>query len=158
MHSLGYTARKGLLHANIRGYVFDAKDYGVILTPPPKPLHPKMTSVLSVTTGAQKDEPDGGNFAFVKDSTLEQKVSKYSITFKDDLLLISQGQSMVVCFRAPHIISAMGSAGQGSVWDSDARTARCCNKGQIGSFNPGCETENMSAVICRRSFSCAHFT
>jgi hypothetical protein len=44
-----------------------------------------------VATGAQKEEVDGGSFAFSKDSSLEQKVGKYSITVKDDLLLISEG-------------------------------------------------------------------
>ena len=67
--------------------------------------------VWSVATGAQKEELDGGSFAFSKDSSLEQKVSKYCITFKDDLLLISEGQSVVAFFRAPHAISAVGSAG-----------------------------------------------
>ncbi len=67
--------------------------------------------VWSVATGAQKEELHGGTFAFSK-STLEQKVGKYSITFKDDLLLISEGQSVVAFFRAPHTISAIGSAGE----------------------------------------------
>ena len=67
--------------------------------------------VWSVATGAQKEELDGGNFAFSKDSSSEHKVGKYSITFKDDLLLISEGQSVVAFFRAPHAISAVGSAG-----------------------------------------------
>jgi hypothetical protein len=55
---------------------------------------------------------DGGSFAFFNDSTLEQKVGKYSITFKDDLLLISEGQSLVAFFRAPHVISTLGTAGE----------------------------------------------
>ena len=83
--------------------------------------------VWSFATGAQKEELDGGSFAFSKDSASKQKVGKYSITFKDDLLLISEGLSVVVSFLAPHNISARRSAGKGSVWDSDARTARCCN-------------------------------
>ena len=55
---------------------------------------------------------DRGSFAFFNDSSLEQKVGKYSITFKDDLLLISEGQSVVAFFRAPHAISAITSAGE----------------------------------------------
>ncbi len=55
---------------------------------------------------------DGGSFAFFNDSTLEQKVGKYSITFKDDLLLISEGQSLVAFFRVPHIISTIGTVGE----------------------------------------------
>ncbi len=46
--------------------------------------------VWSVATGAQKEELDGGSFAFSKDSSSGHKVGKYSITFKDDLLLISE--------------------------------------------------------------------
>ena len=68
--------------------------------------------VWSVVTGAQKEELDGGSFAFSKDSSSKQTVDKYSITFKDDLLLISEGQSVVVFFRAPHDISAITSAGE----------------------------------------------
>ncbi len=68
--------------------------------------------VWSVATGAQKEEPDGGSFASSKDSSSEHKVGKYSITFKDDLLLISEGQSVVAFFRAPHIISTIGIAGE----------------------------------------------
>jgi len=40
-------------------------------------------SVWSVVTGAQKEELDGGSFAFSKDSSSEQKVDKYSITFHE---------------------------------------------------------------------------
>jgi hypothetical protein len=36
----------------------------------------------------------------------------YSITFKDDLLLISKGQSVMAFFREPHVISSVGSAGE----------------------------------------------
>ena len=71
--------------------------------------------VWSVATGAQKEELDEGSFAFSKDSSSEQKVGKYSITFKDDLLLISEGpegQSVVAFFRAPHVISSIGTAGE----------------------------------------------
>ena len=67
--------------------------------------------VWSVATGAPKEEI-GGSFAFSKDSFSEQKVGKYSITFKDDLLLISEGQSVVVFFRPPHAISTIGIAGE----------------------------------------------
>jgi hypothetical protein len=68
--------------------------------------------VWSVATGAQKEELDGGGFAFSKDSSLEQKVGKYSITFKHDLLLISEGQSVVAFFRAPYDIATIGTAGE----------------------------------------------
>jgi len=68
--------------------------------------------VWSVATGTQKEELDGEGFAFSKDSSLEQKVGKYSITFKKDLLLISEGQSVVAFFRAPHVISSIGTAGE----------------------------------------------
>ena len=63
-------------------------------------------------TGAQKEELDGGSSAFSKDSSSEQKVGKYSITFKDNLLIISEGQSVVAFFRAPHVISTIGTAGE----------------------------------------------
>jgi hypothetical protein len=56
--------------------------------------------VWSVATGTQKEELDRGTFAFSNDSSSEHKVGKYSITFKDDLLLISGGQSVVAFFRA----------------------------------------------------------
>ena len=65
--------------------------------------------VWSVATGAQKEELDGGSFVFFKDSSLEHKVGKYSITFKDDLLLISEGQSTLTFFRVPHVISTIGT-------------------------------------------------
>ncbi len=68
--------------------------------------------VWSVATGAQKEELDGGSFAFSKDSSSGHKVDKYSISFKKDLLLISEGQSVVAFFRAPHVISAIGTAGE----------------------------------------------
>jgi hypothetical protein len=44
--------------------------------------------------------------------TENNAVVKYSITFKDNLLLISEGQSLVAFFRAPHDISCVGSAGE----------------------------------------------
>ena len=44
------------------------------------------------------EELDGGSFAFSKDSSSEQKVDKYSIAFKEDLLLISEDQSVVAFF------------------------------------------------------------
>jgi hypothetical protein len=68
--------------------------------------------VWSVATGTQKEELDGEDFPFSKDSSLEQKVGKYNITFKKDLLLISEGQSVVAFFRAPHVISSIGTAGE----------------------------------------------
>ena len=68
--------------------------------------------VWSVSTSAHKEELDGGSFAFSKDSSSEHKVGKYSITFKDDLLLISEDQSVVAFFRVPHAISAIGIAGE----------------------------------------------
>ena len=79
--------------------------------------------VWSSATAAQKEELDGGNFAFSKDSASKQKVGKYSITFKDDLLLISEGQSVVAFFRAPHVISAITSAGE--------RISVGCNNGEV---------------------------
>jgi WD40 repeat protein len=79
--------------------------------------------VWSVATGAQKEELDGGSFAFSKDSSSEQKVGKYSITFKKDLLLISEDQSVVAFFRAPHAISAIGIAGE--------RICVGCNNGEV---------------------------
>ena len=77
--------------------------------------------VWSVATGARKEEFDGGSFAFSKDSSLE--VGKYSITFKENLLLISEGQSVVAFFRAPHAISAITSAGE--------RIGVGCNNGEV---------------------------
>ncbi len=68
--------------------------------------------VWSVATGTQKEELDGGSFALSKDSSSKQKVGKYSIAFKDDLLLISEGQSVVAFFRAPHVISTIRTAGE----------------------------------------------
>jgi len=68
--------------------------------------------VWSVATGTQKEELDGGSFAFSKDSSLAHKVGKCSVTFKDDLLLISEGQSVVAFFRAPRVISTIGTAGE----------------------------------------------
>ena len=68
--------------------------------------------VWSVATGAQKEELDGGSFTFSEDSSSEHKGGKYSITFKNDLLLISEGQSVVAFFRAPHVISTIGTAGE----------------------------------------------
>ena len=79
--------------------------------------------VWSDDTGAQKEELDGGRFAFSKDSSLDHKVGKYSITFKDDLLLISEGQSVVAFFRAPHAISTIGIAGE--------RIGVGCNNGEV---------------------------
>ena len=94
------------------------------------------TRVWSVATGAQKEElgetigintaslglgvSAGIGFAIegeataavtTSDSSTEQEVGKYSITFKDDLLLISEGQSLVAFFRAPHTITTIGRAG-----------------------------------------------
>ena len=68
--------------------------------------------VWSVATGAQKEELDGGSFDFSKDSSSEQKMGKYSIAFKEALLLISEDQSVVAFFRAPHAISTIGTAGE----------------------------------------------
>ena len=65
--------------------------------------------VWSVATGAQKEELDGRSFVLSKDSSLEHKVGKYSITFN---LLISEGQSIVAFFRAPDVISTIGTAGE----------------------------------------------
>ena len=68
--------------------------------------------VWSAATGAQLEELDGGSFAFSKDSSWKQKVGKYRITFKKDLLLISEGQSVVDFFRAPDVISSIGTTGE----------------------------------------------
>ena len=108
--------------------------------------------VWSVATGAQKEELDEGSFAFSKDSSSEQKVGKYSITFKNDLLRISEGQSVVAFFRAPHTISAIRSAGE--------RIVVGCNNGEVLQLRAQWlvqpyETENMSEVISRHSFSCS---
>jgi hypothetical protein len=67
--------------------------------------------VWSVSTGTPKEELDVGSFAFSKGISSEQKVGKYSISFNGDLLLISEGQSVVAFFRAPHDITSIGSAG-----------------------------------------------
>jgi hypothetical protein len=48
--------------------------------------------VWNVATSTEKEELDGGSFAFSKDRSLKHKVGKYSITFKDDLLFISEGR------------------------------------------------------------------
>ncbi len=73
------------------------------------------TRVWCVATGAQKEELEGGATAVVAtpDSSdhLQREVGKYSIAFKNDLLLISEGQSLVAFFRAPHTISTIRSAG-----------------------------------------------
>ncbi len=71
-----------------------------------------MMRVWSVDTGAPKEELDVGSFAFSKDSSSEQKVGNYSISFKKDLLFISENQSVVSFFHAPHAISAIGRAGE----------------------------------------------
>jgi hypothetical protein len=52
-----------------------------------------------------------------------EQVGKYSITFKDDLVLISGGQSVVAFFRAPHVISSIGTAGE--------RIAVGCKNGEV---------------------------
>ena len=94
--------------------------------------------VWSVATGAQKEELDGGSFVFFKDISLEHMVGKYSITFKDDLLLISEGQSVVAFFRAPHVISTIGTASQ--------RVGVGCNNGEEGTLvSLTFMAENMSA-------------
>ncbi len=79
--------------------------------------------VWSVATGAQKEELDGGSFAFSKDSASEHQVGKYSIAIKEDLLLISEDQSVVAFFRAPQAISAIGIAGE--------RISVRCNNGEV---------------------------
>jgi hypothetical protein len=50
-------------------------------------------------------------------------VGKYSIAFKDDLLLISEGQSVVAFFRAPHVISTIETTGE--------RIGVGCNNGEV---------------------------
>jgi WD40 repeat protein len=81
--------------------------------------------VWNINTGAPKGEFEGGSFGFSKDSSSEQKVGQYSITFKQNLLFISEGQSVVAFFRAPHAISCVARPAKGSAWAT--RTARCCN-------------------------------
>ncbi len=66
---------------------------------------------------------DGGSFTFSEDRYSGLKVGKYSISFKDDLLLISEGQSVVAFFRAPHVISAIRTAGE--------RIDVGCNNGEV---------------------------
>ena len=78
--------------------------------------------VWSVATRAQKEELDGGSFVFSKDSSLEHKVGKYS---KYDLLLISEGKSVVAFFRAPFVISTIGTAGERiGVWCKNGEMLR----------------------------------
>jgi hypothetical protein len=79
--------------------------------------------VWSVATSAQKEELDGVSFVFSKDSSLEHKVGKYSITFKDDLLIISEGHSVVAFFCTPHVISTIGTDGE--------RIVVSCNNGEV---------------------------
>ena len=79
--------------------------------------------VWSVATGAPTEELDPGSFAFSKDSSSEHTVGKYSIAFKDDLLLISEGQSVLAFFRAPHVISTIETTGE--------RIGVGCNNGEV---------------------------
>jgi hypothetical protein len=77
-------------------------------------------------------------------SPCPHKVGKYSITFKDDLLLISEGQSVVAFFRAPHVISTMGTVGE--------RIGVGCKNGEVLQLRAHWllspyETENMFAFI-----------
>jgi WD40 repeat protein len=76
--------------------------------------------VWSLATGTQMEE-FVRSFAFSKDSS--RKVGKYSITFKDDLLLISEGQSVMAFFRAPHVICSVASA--------DERIGVGCKNGEV---------------------------
>ena len=43
---------------------------------------------------------------------LFEEGGQYRITFQDDLLRISEGQSVVAFFRAPHVISTIECAGE----------------------------------------------
>ncbi len=52
-----------------------------------------------------------------------EQVGKYSITFKKNLLLVSEGQSVVAFFRAPHVISTIATAGE--------RIGVGCNNGEV---------------------------
>jgi hypothetical protein len=79
--------------------------------------------VCSVDTGAPKEELDRGSVAFSKDSSSEEKVRKYSISFKNDVLLISEDQLVVAFFRAPHAISVIGRA--------RGRIAVGCKNGEV---------------------------
>ena len=88
----------------------------------------------------------------VKDISSKQKVVKYSIIFKDDLLLISKGQGVVVSSRVSHVISTTGSVGK--------RIGVGCKSGKVMQLRadwlvrPGDRT-----YFCRsrHSFSCVHF-
>ena len=79
--------------------------------------------VWSVDTGAPKEELDRGSVSFSKDSSSEQNLSKYSISFKKDVLLISEVQLVVAFFRAPHVISVIGRARE--------RIAVGCKNGEV---------------------------
>ena len=50
-------------------------------------------------------------------------MGKYSITFKKDLFLISEGESVVVFFRDPHVISTIGT--------TDERIGVGCKSGEV---------------------------
>ena len=54
-------------------------------------------------------ELEAGKFAFSEGNSAEHKVGKYLITFKGDLLLISEGEQVQAFFRAPHAIFAVQS-------------------------------------------------
>jgi hypothetical protein len=99
--------------------------------------------VWSVATGAQKEELDGGRFAFSKDSSSKQTVGKYSITFKENMLLISEDQSVVAFFRAPHAISAITSSGE--------RIGVGCNNGEV------LQLRVVSLTLRDRKYVCSHF-
>ena len=79
--------------------------------------------VWSVDTGAPKEELDRGSVSFSKDISSEEKVSKYSITVKKDMLIISEAQLVVAFFRAPHAISVIERARE--------RIAVGCKNGQV---------------------------
>jgi hypothetical protein len=50
-------------------------------------------------------------------------VGKYSITFKKDLFFISEGESVVVFFRDPHVISTIET--------TDERIGVGCKNGEV---------------------------
>jgi len=82
--------------------------------------------VCSVATGAQKEEFDGEGFAFSKDSSLEQKVGKYSVQYHLQGRPVAHLRRPVGCglLSCPtRVISAIGRAGE--------RIGVDCKKGEM---------------------------
>jgi hypothetical protein len=101
--------------------------------------------VLGVDTGAQTEELHRGSLAFSKDSSLEHKVGKHSITSKNDLLIISEGQSVVAFFHAPHVISTIGT--------SCERIGVGCNNGEVLQLRAHWLVLTLCDRKCLQSFS-----